>query len=252
MTESSANRRQRLAARLGAEASPAAPVPDKICLPDQSQPASPTPGKRAAGKKGRHLGGRRVDDPRSARLALRVTEAQSAALRDAAQKARMSITAFVCWRCLDEKPTRYAAGPDTALLRQILAQMGKRGANLNQIDRPLTAGNFRDTTDALLKMRRDHAAALVEHRGVCHTIMKVLGVGGKPVRLEREPDIALLRQVLAQIDGQGVRLNQIARRLNSCEFRDVAEALLAVRPDHAAALAERRSVCRSIIQALGI
>jgi len=246
------DRRGRLAARLGAEASPAAPLPDVIQLPDLSPPtAAPMAAAVTAGrKKGLHLGGRRVEHPRSARLALRVTEAQGAALREAARKARMSVTAFVCWRCLGDQPPRAAPGPETQLLRQILAQLGKRGANLNQIERHLTDCRAPDPAVGLVEMRRDHAAALAEHREACRIVMKTLGASGKPAGLDQEPDGGLLRQALAQLVEQGGCLNRIAQRLNGCGAPGLGEAVAAVRPDHAAALAEHRDVCRVIMQSL--
>ena len=176
MTETRGARRRRLAARLGAEAQPRIPLPDKIYLPDQSQVPMPAADAPAAGKKGRHLGGRRVDTPRSERRELRLTRDEAAALEAAALAARMTVTSYICWRTFGEPPARPASGPDVEVLRKILAQMGKRGSNLNQIAHHLNSCDFRDTANELGAMQADHMAALEEHREVCRAIMQALGV----------------------------------------------------------------------------
>jgi hypothetical protein len=178
MTETVEARRRRLMARLDAQAETRTPLPDKIYLPDQSQPSVSTVSEiGAAGKKGRHFGGRRVETPRSLRLDLRVTEDQSRALRVAAQNAGMSLTAFLCWRALGgDRPGPRLKGADVDMLRKLLAQMGKRGSNLNQLAHHLNSCEGRELEDEVQGMRADHAAALAEHHAVCTAIMTALGV----------------------------------------------------------------------------
>ena len=62
MTETVEARRRRLIARIGALAETRVTLPDKIFLPDQSQSLAVIEG-RAPGGKGRHFGGRRVEQP---------------------------------------------------------------------------------------------------------------------------------------------------------------------------------------------
>lgn len=179
MTETVEARRRRLIARIGAPVETRIPLPDKIFLPDQSQRrARQTDATATVKKKGRHFGGRRVDNPRSERLDFRVTREQRVALEAAAKAADMDLTTFVCWKSLGGvvPAMRRQPGPDIELARKILAQMGKCGANLNQIAHHLNACDFRDTGDELLAMQADHAAALEAHREICMAIMKALGV----------------------------------------------------------------------------
>jgi hypothetical protein len=177
MTETADVRRQRLEARLGAEAETRAPIPEKIFLSDQSQQLAATSEAGATGRNGRHFGGRRVETPRSLRLDLRVTADQSAALRAAAQEAGMSLTAYICWRALGgERPAPLLRGAEVDALRKILAQMGKQGGNLNQLAHHLNSCDMREVDDALMAMRADHEAALAEHHAVCAALMTALGV----------------------------------------------------------------------------
>jgi Bacterial mobilisation protein (MobC) len=52
----------------------------------------------------------------------------------------------------------------------------------------------------------------------------------------------LLRQIQAQQGKRGSNLNQIAHHLNSCDFRELAEEVVAMRSDLEAALREHRHV----------
>lgn len=178
MSETRGARHKRLAARLGAEAHTRVPLPDRIFLPDLSLPPPAETGQQAPGKKGRHFGGRRVDNPCSAWLTTRCTPAFREAVLAAARDAGMEISDYVHARLGDNsrKPRAHRSGHDIELLRQILAQMGKRGSNLNQIAYHLNSCDFRDTADELLAMQADHAAALAEHQEVCAAIKKALGV----------------------------------------------------------------------------
>jgi hypothetical protein len=178
MSEPVEARRRRLIARLDAQAETRIPLPDKILLPDQSQSSTAVDTETlAAGGKGRHFGGRRVETPRSARLDLRVTEDEDRALRVAAQNAGMSVTSFLCWRALGgERPGPRLKGADIDMLRKLLAQMGKRGSNLNQLAHHLNSCEGRELEDQVQGMRADHAAALAEHHAVCAAIMTALGV----------------------------------------------------------------------------
>jgi hypothetical protein len=178
MTETVAARRERLAARLGAEAETRTPIPEKIFLPDQSQQPAAMSEAGATGGKGRHFGGRRADHPRSAWLTTRCTPAFRVAVENAAQAAGMTLADYVHARLSDDRyvPRRKSGGPGIDALRQILAQMGKRGANLNQIAHHLNSCEGRELEDEVRAMRADHEAALAEHHAVCAAIMTALGV----------------------------------------------------------------------------
>jgi hypothetical protein len=156
------------AARVATEA-PTDEIPDVIYLPDQSQPS--------ARKRGRHFGPRPVKDPRSLRLDLRVTPAQRTAMEVAAQKAGLSLTAFICERTIGAggPRARRNPGPDLVLLAKVLAQMGKVGANLNQIAHRMNEYDFEGIPE-LLAMQAEHAEVLDEHRAVCAAVLTALGV----------------------------------------------------------------------------
>jgi hypothetical protein len=133
MTETAEARRRRLIDRIGTPVETRIALPDKIFLPDQSQRLERQPDATATvKKKGRHFGGRRVDNPRNERLDFRVTGEQRAALEAAATEANMDLTTFVCWKSLGGvvPAMRRQSGPELELARKILAQMGKCGANL--------------------------------------------------------------------------------------------------------------------------
>jgi hypothetical protein len=128
-------------------------------------------------RRGRHYGARPVRDPRSFRLDLRVTPAQNEAMRDAAQKAGLSLTAFICQQALGAPVSRMRRNPspDTVLLAKVLAQMGKAGSNLNQIAHRMNEYDFEGIPE-LLVMQAEHAEALAQHREVCEAILAALRV----------------------------------------------------------------------------
>jgi hypothetical protein len=177
MTETVEARRRRLIARIGALAETRVPLPDKIFLPDQSQSLAVIEG-RAPGGKGRHFGGRRVEQPRSAWLSTRCTPAFRATVEDAAHAAGMTLADFVHVRLSGShyEPRRKTGGADTDALRKILAQMGKQGSNLNQLAHHLNSCEGREFDDAVRAMCADHEVALAEHHAVCAAIMTALGV----------------------------------------------------------------------------
>jgi hypothetical protein len=178
MTETAASRRERLAARLGAEAETRTPIPEKIFLSDQSQQPAATSEAGATGRKGRHFGGRRVEYPRSAWISARCTPAFRRAVKAAAATAGMELTDYVHARLSDDRyePLRKSAGPDIEALRKILAQMGKQGSNLNQLAHHLNSCEGRELEDEVRAMRAAHDVALAEHHAVCAAIMTALGV----------------------------------------------------------------------------
>ncbi|MGE4046267.1 MAG: plasmid mobilization relaxosome protein MobC [Acetobacteraceae bacterium] len=144
-------------------------LPGVIHLPDQSQP----PPK----KRGRHFGLRPVEDPRSERIDLRVTPAQRAAMKDAAQEAGMSVAALICARTLGTAGPRAQRRPrvDAVVLTKVLAQLGKIGSNMNQIAHRLNEQDFEGIPE-LLAMRDEHREALAEHRAAVQAILEALGV----------------------------------------------------------------------------
>jgi hypothetical protein len=178
MTEFVASRRERLAARLGAEAVTQVALPEKIYLADHSRPIAPANEVGATGQKGRHFGGRRVEHPRSDWLTTRCTPAFREAVVAAAAASGMELADYVRARLSDDRyePRRKRGGPDTDALRRILAQMGKQGSNLNQLAHHLNSCEGREFEDEVRAMRADHEAALAEHHAVCAAIMTALGV----------------------------------------------------------------------------
>jgi Bacterial mobilisation protein (MobC) len=205
MTETRKARRRRLLARLGAETQPKVLPPDIIFLPDQSLPqesavtaqpviaaqpatgiASPAAQEETlvTGRKGRHLGARRLENGRTERLDHRVTAEEKAALKARAEAAGMTVTEFVCWKTLGgtepnsggDKPRPALSEAEIEFRRKLLAEMGKRGSNLNQIAHHLNGCDFREVADEMLALRADIDAALEEHHGVCDEIMVALGI----------------------------------------------------------------------------
>jgi hypothetical protein len=161
---------------LGAEARTLAPAPDKILLPEQPQPPPSEIGKPAAGRKGRHFGGRRRGKgSRSAWLTTRCTPAFRESVVTAARDAGMEISDYMHAR-LGDTSRRLRSGTDVDALRKILAQMGKLGSNLNQLAHHLNSCEGRELDDELRAMRADHAAALAKLHAVCAVIMTALGV----------------------------------------------------------------------------
>lgn len=138
-----------------------------------SDPSPPPPVR----KRGRHFGSRPVREARTERIDLRVTVAQREAMKAAAQHAGLSVAALICARTLGSAGPRAQRkpGPDLVMLAQVLAQMGKAGANLNQIAHRLNEYDFEGIPE-LIDMKADHAAVLAEHRAVCQAILTALGV----------------------------------------------------------------------------
>jgi hypothetical protein len=145
-------------------------IPAIIHLPDQSQPP---PEK----KRGRHFGMRRVKDPRSARIDLRVTPAQRDAMHAAARDAGLSVAALICRQTLGNEGPRTRRKPtvDVVVLAQLLAQIGRIGSNLNQIAHRLNEYDFAGEPE-LLAMRTEHRAILAQHQAVYDAILAALGV----------------------------------------------------------------------------
>jgi hypothetical protein len=215
MTETRKARRRRLSARLGAETQPKVPPPDIIFLPDQSLPqtvqpviaAQPDPaiashadpeetlatgtaplvvpqGTVVTVRKGRHLGARRLENGRTERLDHRVTAEEKAAMKARAEAAGMTVTEFVCWKTLGgtepnsggDKPRPALSEAEIEFRRKLLAEMGKRGSNLNQIAHHLNSCDFREVADEMLALRADINATIEEHLRVCDEIMVALGI----------------------------------------------------------------------------
>jgi uncharacterized protein (DUF1778 family) len=158
----------------------AAPI---IHLPDLSQPdpepPSPRQGPRRSGKmKGRHFGPRPVSDPRTERIDLRVTPAQRAAFKAAAEEAGLSVAAFICLRTLGEAgPRAHPAKPDRdrVLLARMMAALGRSGNNLNQLLKQVNRYDFRGQPE-LIEMHRAMKAAHAAHHELVAAIKAELGV----------------------------------------------------------------------------
>lgn len=99
---------------------------------------------------------------------IRCTAAEHAQLQEAAERAGLTIGAFVRQRCLGSAGPRAVRRPpvERAALAQLLAQLGKCGSNLNQIARVLNSGG--DTPS-------DITAAIDDFRAAVGDIMQVMG-----------------------------------------------------------------------------
>lgn len=145
--------------------------PDIIYLPDQSQPtAEQSAAPVRHGRKGQHLGPRRVADPRSAWLTTRCTPAFREAAIAAAREAGLSLADYVHIRLGGKAGPRARRnpGPDVLVLAKLLAELGKSGSNLNQIAYQLNSGETVELPEL--------AEAIAEHRAVAEAIMRALGV----------------------------------------------------------------------------
>lgn len=99
---------------------------------------------------------------------VRCTEAQRAAVEVAADRAGLSLSAYILAAALNSLPERAApvSKLDRAMLAQLLAQMGRIGGNVNQIAKALNQLHVPDTAavqalpDVLLELRADIMAAL--------------------------------------------------------------------------------------------
>jgi hypothetical protein len=99
---------------------------------------------------------------------MRCTPSEYAQLEDAAERAGMTIGAFMRHQCLSTAGPRATRRPpvERAALAQLLAQLGKCGSNLNQMARVLNSGG--DTPLGI-------PAAIDDFRTVCADIMHALG-----------------------------------------------------------------------------
>jgi Bacterial mobilisation protein (MobC) len=144
-----------------AEVPPAAEALAIIRLPPPAADPSPPPQPRR----------RRVKDPRDAWLpATRCTKEQREQADAEAERAGMSLNAFMRWRMFGTPGPRSQRNPSeaTKVLAQILAQMGKRGSNLNQIAHRL---NLEE-----VPAPGELGEALAEHRECVAAIMRALGL----------------------------------------------------------------------------
>jgi Mobilization protein NikA len=133
-------------------------------------PATRKPRRRGGGA-GRHFGPRPVDDPRSARLEIRCTPALRAKTVTGAGEAGLSLAGYVCKRLGEAPGPRVHRKPSeaTKVLAQILAQLGWRGSNLNQIAHRF---NMLD-----IPPPAELGAAIAEHRACVDAIMRALEQG---------------------------------------------------------------------------
>ena len=102
---------------------------------------------------------------------MRVTAEERAQLEAAAERAGLSVGAFMRQQCLGTPGPRATRRPpvERAALAQLLAQLGKCGSNLNQIARALNSGDAPPP---------ETAAAIAAFREACATITRTLGRGG--------------------------------------------------------------------------
>jgi hypothetical protein len=169
------------------EALPPGYDPTTIRLPHLPSPADHVPQQRKSEtRRGRHFGPRPVDDPRSARLQIRCTPGTQAKAEAAAKAGGISLSGWVC-SLIDGQPgprTHRIPSEATKLLSQILAQLGKRGSNLNQGIRALHQINIvageGETRDRLAELIDDlaeqHRQAIDEHRECVAAILRALGL----------------------------------------------------------------------------
>lgn len=125
--------------------------------------------RRRGGGAGRHFGPRPVEDPLDAWLPpTRCTKAQREQADADATQAGMSLNGFVRRRMFGTAGPRVHRKPGeaTKLLAQILAQLGWRGSNLNQIAHRF---NMLD-----IPPPAELGAAIAEHRACVATIMRAL------------------------------------------------------------------------------
>lgn len=90
----------------------------------------------------RRRGRRRVAEPKSAFVRLRCTERQHAELAERADRAGLSVAAYIMAMSLGEATPRGARRPpiERRLLAKLLGETGKIGSNINQIARALNMG----------------------------------------------------------------------------------------------------------------
>ena len=86
----------------------------------------------------------RSDEPRNAWVHMRVTSADRARLDDAAERAGMTVSAFLLHRALATPAPRAARRPsvDRVELARVLAALGRYGSNLNQLAHLANSGEI--------------------------------------------------------------------------------------------------------------
>jgi len=102
---------------------------------------APEGGVKGQGVK-RRRGRRPVAEPKTDSLRLRCTPAQHAALIERADRAGLSVAAYILATALGEETPRGARRPplERRLLAKLLGETGKIGSNVNQIARALNQG----------------------------------------------------------------------------------------------------------------
>ncbi len=113
----------------------------------------------------------RSEEPRDAWVHMRVTSAERARLDDAAERAGMTVSAFLLHRGLGTPARRAARRPqvEVAALARVLAECGKIGSNLNQLARAANSGEI-PPLDEL-------TAACVAMLEIRNVLMRALGHG---------------------------------------------------------------------------
>ena len=108
---------------------------------------------------------------RSQLAGMACTPDERAQLEAAAEKAGMSVSAFMRHQCFGTPGPRAVRRPpvERAALAQLLAQLGKCGSNLNQIARALNSGG---------EPRGDIASAVADIEAAARAILQELP-GGK-------------------------------------------------------------------------
>lgn len=145
-------------------------LPSVIHLPDQSLPSP-------ARKRGRHYGPRRVADPKDRVITFRCTAGEHQLIAERAAGKDLDIGPYLRLRETGSAGPRVRKkpGPDAAMLARVLSQLGKCGANLNQIAHRLNEYDFEGIPE-LVAMRDEHRDVLAEHRAVYQAILAALGV----------------------------------------------------------------------------
>lgn len=123
--------------------------------------SSPAPRKTRSGSQTRQ---------RSLRPSMACTPEEAAQLEAAAERAGMTVSAYMRHQCLGTAGPRAARRPpvERAALAQMLGQLGKVGGNLNQVARALNSDR---------QLPHDIAATLAEVREAALAISRLLGRG---------------------------------------------------------------------------
>ena len=93
---------------------------------------------------------------------VRLTPDERAQLDAAAERAGLTVGAFIRQQCLGTPGPRAARRPpvERAALAQLIGQLGKCGSNLNQIARALNMGEEPGEIDAAIAAMREAALAI--------------------------------------------------------------------------------------------